>query len=148
MEDTVKILEDVFENEYSEYTLYNNYVKSISKKIAKEREEFAKFALQNKEDMEKVLDHMFDVNEKPALLGLDIVKLQTRLFNTYNVVKDIIDIPKEIREEINSLPKPRLAYKIENGEAVAIDPKANEETRKYAKDQGMRYVKDLLKMSK
>lgn len=148
MEDTTKILEDIFESEYNEYTLYNDYIKSISKKVAKEREEFAKFALQNKEDIDKILDHMFDVNEKPALLGLDLTKLQTRLFNTYNVVKDIIEIPKEVREEINSLPKPRLAYKIENGGAVAIDPKANEETKKYAKEQGIRYVKEVLKMSK
>jgi hypothetical protein len=142
MDNTQQFLEDTFQNHYSEYKDYETYIKSKTKKLEKDRNEFAKFALANQSDMDKVLTHMFEVNEKPALQANDLMKLQTRLVNTYETLKEIIDLPKEVREEINAIPKPKLSYKIEDGKDVEINKQANDEIRKYVRENSLDFIKN------
>lgn len=146
MEDTIKTLEGIFETVYNEYKEYKDFLNSQTKDIEKGRNSFAKFAIDNKDNMDLITDKLFEVNEKPALQKNDFVKLQNKISNIYDVLKDVIDIPKEVREEINSIPKQRLSYKIEDGKAVEINVDMNNEIRKYAKEDinTKNFIKSIL----
>lgn len=144
--ENIDILKEIFETSYTEFKEYESYINSELKKLEKERGNFAKFALDNKGNLDTVVEKMFDVNEKPALHKNDLVKLQSRLISMYDIVKDVIEIPKEVREEINSLPKQRLSYKIDNGKAVEINKDMNNEIRKFVKDNNMAFVKNIIEM--
>lgn len=146
MSDITKTLEGIFETVYSEYKEYKDFLNSQTKDIEKGRNSFAKFALDNKDNMDLITNKLFEVNEKPALQKNDFVKLQNKISNIYDVLKDVIDIPKEAREEINSIPKQRLSYKIEDGKAVEINVDMNNEIRKYAKEDinTKNFIKSIL----
>lgn len=142
--ENIDIIKEIFETTYAEFKQYESYLQAESKKLEKDRANFAKFALENKSNMDIIVERMFEVNEKPALQKNDLVKLQNRLINMYDIIKDVIDIPKEAREEINSLPRPRMSYKIEEGKAVEINKDMNNEIRKFVKDNNMAFVKGII----
>jgi len=142
--ENIDIIKEIFETNYAEFKQYESYLQTESKKLEKDRANFAKFALENKNDLDMVVERMFEINEKPALQKNDLVKLQNRLINMYDIIKDVIDIPKEVREEINSLPKPRVSYKIEGDKAVEINKDMNNEIRKFVKDNNMTFVKSII----
>ena|SRR5690606_14277343 len=142
--ENIDIIKEIFETNYAEFKQYESYLQTESKKLEKDRANFAKFALENKNDLDTVVERMFEINEKPALQKNDLVKLQNRLINMYDIIKDVIDIPKEVREEINSLPKPRVSYKIEGDKAVEINKDMNNEIRKFVKDNNMTFVKSII----
>lgn len=142
--ENIDIIKEIFETTYAEFKQYESYLQQESKKLEADRSNFAKFALENKSNLEEVVEKMFEINEKPALQKNDLVKLQNRLINMYDIVKDVIDIPKEVREEINSLPKPRMSYKIEDDRAVEINKDMNNEIRKFVKDNNMAFVKKII----
>lgn len=140
----INTIKEIFEITYAEFKQYESYLSSEAKSLEKERANFAKYALENRANMEMIVEKMFEVNEKPALQKNDLVKLQNKLTNMYDIVKDVIDIPKEVREEINSLPKQRMSYKIDGDKAVEINKDMNNEIRKYVKDNNMAFVKSLI----
>ncbi len=142
--ENIDIIKEIFETTYVEFKEYESYLQAEAKKLEKDRTNFAKFALENKNDMNLIIERMFEVNEKPALQKNDLVKLQNRLINMYDIIKDVVDIPKEVREEINSLPRPRMSYKIEEGKAVEINKDMNNEIRKFVKDNNMAFVKGII----
>lgn len=142
--ENIDIIKEIFDTSYSEYKQYDLYLKTEYKKLEKERGGFAKFALENKSNLDIVIEKMFEVNEKPALQKNDLVKLQNRLINMYDIIKDVVNIPKEVREEINSLLRPRMSYKIEGDKAVEINKDMNNEIRKFVKDNNMAFVKNVI----
>lgn len=147
MED-IEVVKEIFETAYTEFKEYEAYLNSQIKNIEKGREGFQKFAIENKNNLELIFERMFEVNEKPALQKNDLIKLQNKLIYMYEIVKDVIDIPKEVREEINSLPKPRLSYKIDNGEAVEINKDMNKEIRKHVRENSKDWVNFIIKSNK
>lgn len=142
--ENLDIVKDVFETTYNDYKSYEAQVNSETKSLENDRSNFAKFVLENKDDLDLVLDKMFDVNEKPALQKKDLLILQNKLINAYEVVKDVIDIPKEVREEINALPRQRMSYKLDNGKFVEINKDMNKEIRKFVKDNNMSFIKNII----
>lgn len=138
-------LEGIFEKAYTEYKEYKTYLNSIAKEIEKGRAEFAKYALENKEDIDDILEKMFDINEKPQLQKNDLLKLQIKLLHVYEVVKDEIKVPSEVKEEISLIPRERLSYKIEDGKAIEINKSMNDDIKKYVRENNMAFVKNILK---
>lgn len=137
-------LENIFEKAYQDYVAYEKYIKAESKNVAKGREEFAKFALANKDKTDLILERMYEVNEKPVLLGIDSTNIKTRLVNLYDALKDLIEIPKEVKEEINAFPRIKYFYKIEDGEAIPINPEMHNDVRNRAKNTNMRFISEVI----
>lgn len=141
----MKVEETYFEVVYNEYKQYENFVKEIAPKIKKEREEFDKYVTENLDKQEELLEKLFELNEKPVQFQNDLLKLQVKLIYTYEALKDTIEIPQEIKTEIENFVKPKILFLIDNGEAKEIDPSLNKEIRDKVKAQYTEFVKTLTK---
>lgn len=118
MEDIAK---NHFEVVYKEYKEYENFAKNLAPKILKEREEFAKYMADNKDNADDIVNKLVELNFKPSLYQADLQRLQMRLVYVFEAYDSIIEIPSEVKEEIKGL-KPKQLFKIENNEAVEIEP--------------------------
>ena len=116
-----QIAKNHFEIVYKEYKEYEKFAKNLAPKIVKEREEFAKYIAENKDNAEDIVNKLVELNFKPSLYQADLQRLQMRLTYVFEAYDSIIDIPSEIKEEVKSL-KPKQLFKIENGAAVEIEP--------------------------
>lgn len=141
----MKVEETYFEVVYNEYKQYENFVKEIAPKIKKEREDFDKYVTENLDKQEELLEKLFELNEKPVQFQNDLLKLQVKLIYTYEALKDTIEIPQEIKTEIENFVKPKILFLIDNGEAKEIDPSLNKEIRDKVKAQYTEFVKTLTK---
>jgi predicted nucleic acid-binding Zn-ribbon protein len=133
-----------FETVYNEYKQYENFLREVSPKIKKEREDFEKYVSENADKQEVLIEKLFDLNEKPIQFSNDLLKLQVKLIYTYEALKDIVNIPQEQQKEIESFIKPKMLFLIEGGEAKEIDPEVNKEIRTKVKEQYKDFVKNLI----
>jgi len=132
-----EILKNNFEISYQEFKEYEQFLKNAAPKIKKEREEFTQFTIDNSSNTEAITDKLFEIETIPVNYQNDLLKLQNKLITTYHTVKDCIEIPAEIKKEVESLIAPKQVYKIKNGEAQEIDASYTEkikvESKKYYK---------------
>ena len=113
-------LKSQFEIVYQDFKKYEDFLKAESENIKKERENFNEFAVQNKDNMDLVLERLFEINERPTFYREDFQKLGLKLYYTYETLQNVLEIPQEIRTEIENL-KPRYYYNIFEGQAKVID---------------------------
>lgn len=113
-------LKSQFEIVYQDFKKYEDFLKAESENIKKERENFNEFAVQNKDNIDLVLERLFEINERPTFYREDFQKLGLKLYYTYEALQNILEIPQEIRTEIENL-KPRYYYNIFEGQPKVID---------------------------
>lgn len=143
-----EVLESIFEVNYKEYKDYENFVKALAPLIKKDREDFQEFAKNNLEDESLLVEKMFDINAKPAYYQNDLILLQNRLVYSYETIKDVIEIPQEIKQEIENFVKPQLQYKVESGIAIEIDAEKTEKITKQAKENYLEIIKGFISKQK
>lgn len=135
MED-IKILENNFNAVYQEYKEYQTFLKNSAEEIKKQRENLAKISNDNEEE---IIEKAFEVLTKPHYYAEDLLKLQVRLKSIYDFSKDVLEIPSEIKEEIDKFLVNRQIYRIEKGAPKEIDTeytkKLTEEAKKHYKEQ-------------
>lgn len=119
--DNQEQLKNIFEQTYKEYKEYESYVKEIAPQIKKDRENLSEYLLQTKDSEEQIAENIFEAIQNTSFLQNDLLKLQTRLHNQYEMIKDIVEIPAEIKQEIQSLPKTEQTYTVKNGELIMLD---------------------------
>lgn len=139
-----EVLKTDFETVYQEYKSYETFIKGIAEEVKKNREGFAKFAQENSTDADKIVDKLIEVNEKPILYQNDFMRLQLRLVYSYDLVKGILEIPQEIKTEIEN-SRPKQLFKIENGEAVVLDQELIDKIKQKTVENSREYLKNLLK---
>lgn len=130
----MQILENIFQTAYSEYKEYETFFKNVAPKIKQQREEFSQKVLNNPNDVENLTEELFDNNTRPVSYQTDLINLQNRLLTTYETVKDVIEIPAEVKKEIETFIKPKQLYKIDKGEAIELDPEYMKQMKIAAKD--------------
>ena len=138
-----EVLKTDFETVYQEYKSYETFIKGIAEEVKKDREGFAKFAQENSTDTDKIVDKLIEVNEKPILYQNDFMRLQLRLVYSYDLVKGIVEIPQEIKTEIEN-SRPKQLFKIENGEAVVLDQELIDKIKQKTAENSREYLKNLL----
>lgn len=138
-----EVLKTDFETVYQEYKSYETFIKGIAEEVKKDREGFAKFAQENSTDADKIVDKLIEVNEKPILYQNDFMRLQLRLVYSYDLVKGIVEIPQEIKTEIEN-SRPKQLFKIENGEAVVLDQELIDKIKQKTVESSREYLKNLL----
>ena len=138
-----EVLKTDFETVYQEYTSYETFIKGIAEELKKNTEGFAKFAQENSTDADKIVDKLIEVNEKPILYQNDFMRLQLRLVYSYDLVKGIVEIPQEIKTEIEN-SRPKQLFKIENGEAVVLDQELIDKIKQKTAENSREYLKNLL----
>ena len=138
-----EVLKTDFETVYQEYKSYETFIKGIAEEVKKDRAGFAKFAQENSTDADKIVDKIIEVNEKPILYQNDFMRLQLRLVYSYDLIKGIVEIPQEIKTEIEN-SRPKQLFKIENGEAVVLDQELIDKIKQKTVENSREYLKNLL----
>lgn len=142
----IEVLKNYFEIIYLEYKDYEKFIKTIAPQVIEDRKNFASFAQENKDNIELLIDKLVEVNEKPVLYQNDLQKLQLKLAFTYEAIKEIIEIPLEIRAEIEKTNTKQL-FKIENNEAIPLNEELLTKIKEQTKSSSRQYLMDILKQS-
>lgn len=98
MEEATAYLEKV----WTEYSEYKEFVKKISKPIEELRKEVASKVTINTTP-EEAQELFFEGFEKTMLHNGDFVNQQNRLFYTVEALKHSIEIPQEIKKEVENV---------------------------------------------
>lgn len=133
------------ETVYNEYKEYKNFIEEQSPQIKKDRENFEEFAKNNSSDPKLLTDKLFEVNQKPAFYQSDLMRLQVRLTNVYDAYKDSMEIPQEIKEEVQSIKIPKNIYTIKSGKAIEVDPEYSAKIKETVKKEYEGFIENMLK---
>ena len=103
---------------YQEYLDYKNY----AEKNKKTQEELRKQVTELVQDIndESYLETMFNIYGEKNLEYVDLEQLKVRLYHFYHAFKDIIEIPEEIKKEVENIDI-KFIFTIKNGEKELID---------------------------
>lgn len=135
-----ELLENAFDTAYNEYKEYETFLKNIAPKIKEQRDSFAQYAIDNSKDTEVLTDKLFEIEVEPMNYQNDLLRLKTRLWNVYQTVKEAIEIPAELKTEIDKFILPVQVYVIKAGQPVEIDPEFNKKMR----DEGKKHYKKII----
>ena len=136
-----EILEQRYNTFYEEYKVYNDYAVKIAEQVKKDREDFNKFATENQNNPQELVNKLFEINEKQILHLTDLASLKGRLKIATELLVDVIDIPEEVLKEVNQFPNLEFLYKPSNSEMVAV----NEEKIETVKKQWQEMYKEQIK---
>jgi len=106
------------EQAFKEYIEFKYYVDNNKKSAEEIREEISKMVV--KEGDENYLDIMFELYGEKQLETIDLNQLQTKLYHYYNLVKDMVEVPEEIKKEAEKLDVKSL-FTIKNGKKEIVD---------------------------
>jgi len=87
------------EKVYTEYIHYKEYIKDKIKQPEQIRKEIAE-EIKTVTDIDKVQDLVYQKSEKNMIYQADFKNLMTRLYHTIEAYKDILEIPEEIKKEV------------------------------------------------
>lgn len=122
------------EKAYTEFVEYKEFLKDKIKRPDEIRKEVAE-KIKNQTDIDQIKQILFDSSEKQMMYQADFIGLQNRLFHTIENYKDLIEIPQEIKQEVENMKFIQI-FKIKNGQEIVV----SQEIVDQAKDQ----IKNLL----
>jgi len=96
-------IQNNLQNAFQEYQDLKEYIIESTKKPLEERKkEVADKALE-KETFEEQMQCYFEEFGESNILGIDFLELQRKLYYTYLAYKDLIEVPENIKKEIEDL---------------------------------------------
>ena len=130
----MKELENQFEQVYREYKNYEAFYNTIKKSPEERRKETAEYVLQNKEDEQSVIDKVFESGVGYLFYEKDLQLLRDRLVNVFKFVEGVLEIPQEIKTEINSLQiSPQFFIVDSSLKAIEVDQNATKRIKEQIK---------------
>ena len=139
-----EIAENHFEIVYQEYVEYKNFIKSGEDKLKERQNNFRKHAVESEKSIEELADEMFELSIEPMQETTDLKSLKDRLLYTYLALKDLIEIPKEVKEEIAEMEKHKNFFHIKNGKKEEVDVEHNKKLKEIYRDQHRENIKNLI----
>jgi hypothetical protein len=137
MEESTAYLEKV----WTEYSDYKEFVKTISKPIEELRKEVAsKVTIDT--TSEEAQELFFQGFEKTMLHNGDFVNQQNRLFYTVEALKNSIEIPKEIKKELENIKFIQI-FAIKDKKETVINQEALDFTKSQIKEAMSNGVKQF-----
>lgn len=128
---------------YKEYLETKNFILKFKEDFSKLKEEVAKESLEMDED--KVDENYYKRVAWVGALESDLIQLKVRLYHTWIAYKDIAELSKELKEEIEEELKDlnfKVTYDVKGSQVTLIDKDAYEyykkqfmEIREYQKSQ-------------
>lgn len=115
MEDKIK---SQLEKVYTEYIDYKEFLKDKIKRPEDIRKEVAQ-EIKGETDLSKIQNILFEKSEKQAMYQADFIGLQTRLFHTIENYKELMEIPQEIKTEVENIKFVQI-FKIKNNTAIVV----------------------------
>jgi len=143
-----KTLLSKFEKAYEEFKQYSNFYITFveeAKTALQSREDFFR---ENLDNPDKIEDFLIEYSSLPFHYSSDLEKNKERLISVYETVQDFIEIPQEIKTEMEDILKMKspLLFKIEDNKPILINPEHLELIKQELKKQGI--VSNILKQLK
>lgn len=138
-----EVLKSAFETIYQEYKSYETFMGKLEEKTKKGRDEYPQFVQDNIGDVDKIVNKLVEINDAPVCHGNDFMRLKFRLLYSYDLIKGIVEIPQEIKTEIEN-SRPKQLFKIENGEAVVLDQDLLDKIREKTKEGSREFLNKLI----
>lgn len=119
-----KVLLNKFEVSYKEYKEYDNFYNSISEGVKSTMKDKVKDLVSQPEDLEKATEFVISTQALPMMYAIDLNILKETVLNSYNMCKDIVEVPGDVKAEMEELAssKSKLMFRIEKGQAKELDP--------------------------
>lgn len=130
--DIQKQLLNQFEISYKEYKDYFDFYEKNNKEVTEKMAEKVKDIVNNPNDLEKATQFILDTKTSPLLYATDLNNLKERVLSQYDLIKDIVEIPEEVKKvmEEQQVNKNKLMYIIEKGEPVEVNSAQIKEYKK------------------
>lgn len=130
------IIEINLQKTFKEYLDVKNY---ILQKVNKEQldTDLAKEVISSNLSEDEIDDYIFEKTGWVQILNEDLRQLKIRLFHTYMAYKDLVEPPKELKEQIEEEIKEmtfKLTYSIKGDELTLVDKEAYEFYKKQFKE--------------
>jgi len=140
-----EILQNNFEVAYKEFKEYETFLKNAAPKIKESREQFVQFSQENNDNTALLTERLFEDQVIPTYYQNDLLKLQNKVITVFETVKDVLEIPAEIKTEVEALIPPKQMYKITAGTAEEIDPEHNSKIKEEAKKYYQEMLEKMMK---
>lgn len=141
---TIQNKMEYLEKVWTEYFEYKEYLKSVMKPKEDLRKEVSsKVTIETTED--QLVDLYLNEVYKQTILEEDFRNQQNRLFYTVEALKNSIEVPKEIIEELKGMKFIQI-FAIKNNKTEIIDEKALEFSKEQIRNsvkQGIEQFKKL-----
>lgn len=141
-----EIAKNYLEVIYKEYKDYENFAKTLAPNILKGREELAKIITEKGIDSPDIIDKIVEFEFKPTLYQTDLQRLQLRLVYVVDAYSQIIEIPKELLEEVSKL-RPKFLYKPDGNDIIELEPETIKNVEDNFKTYGMPLLYKIQKSS-
>jgi hypothetical protein len=113
------IIKNKIETAFKEYIEFKNYFEQESKDLENKRAQIAE-AVKDFNDFEKEASTFFNLMGYLEPLSIDVAQMKNRLYNYIIAFSDLIDIPKEILEELGDY-QVKYTFNISGGKKEIVD---------------------------
>lgn len=126
------------EKVYKEYMEVKNFLLNFARKenLEEIKKDIAQNALKEQTDDDR-FEYYFKKLGWTSAVQADLTQLKARLFHTYEAYKELVEPPKEIKEEIEKELQDivfKLTYNIKANQAELVDQKLLEYYKNQAKE--------------
>lgn len=118
-----KQLLNQFEISYKEYKDYSDFYEINNAKVTEGMKDQVNDIINNPEDLERAAKFILDTKTTPTLYATDLNNLKERVLSQYDLIKDVVEIPQEVRQvlEAQQINKNKLMYTIDKGSPVEVN---------------------------
>jgi vacuolar-type H+-ATPase subunit I/STV1 len=113
------IIKLTLETAFKEYIEFKNYFEEQTKDLEKKRAEITE-KVKDLNDFEKEAEVFFDLLGHLEPLNIDVSQMKNRLYHYIIAYKELIDIPKEILDEIGDY-QVKYTFDVKNGKKEIVD---------------------------
>jgi hypothetical protein len=140
-----EIAENNFEVAYKEYKEYETFFLKKVSSAEDRRKEIAQYVLDNRDNQDATVNKVFESGVGYLFHEKDLKALRTKLYHIFKAYEDILEIPQEIKTEINNFKIEPLNFFIENGEAKEVNKELFQQIKTQIKQEYTRILEESLK---
>jgi RNA-splicing ligase RtcB len=117
-----KTLLNSFEMYYKEYKEYSNFFEDNKAKVMSTMKDKVKELMKTPDDLEKATKFVLETQSMPMLYAIDLNLLKESVLVAYQVCKDVVEIPSEVKQELEELKekKTKQMYTVKKGVAEEL----------------------------
>lgn len=121
-------IQNNLQNAFKEYQDFKEYIIESTKKPLEERKKNVADKALEKETFEEQMQCYFEEFGESSILGIDFLELQRKLYYTYLAYKDLIEVPDNIKKEVEEF-KIGTVFSIIGGKKEIINKELYEKYR-------------------
>lgn len=105
LEDIKKQLQAQFDTQYNEFKEAEDFLKNYSEEKTEQFQEAVKKLLESEDNLELSTNLVREYKTIPKMLAMDLDSIKERLLSAFQIIENILEIPKEKLEKVQELRK-------------------------------------------